>query len=107
MGYPKSLEEYTDEQIVNELERRAAAIRAGQCTYCDRPQDAEVCRFAERHVPRRTHEVKPACVLTITGPSGCGKTVVADVFRRIALREGFDLTINEVQPTLPERQVEA
>lgn len=50
MSFPLELDEYTMQQIENELHRRRVLRSAGLCTYCRRmigviPQ----CRFPDRH----------------------------------------------------------
>lgn len=49
MSYPKDLDEYTYDQLMAEIQRRDAMMRAGRCTYCGRFTSETPCRFPERH----------------------------------------------------------
>lgn len=53
MGYPKDLDEYSQEQLEHELERRRKAQEANKCDYCGRSPDQPACRFPERHQASR------------------------------------------------------
>lgn len=43
------LDEYTDQQILNEMERRKEKRKLGLCAYCWRPPSAPTCRYREQH----------------------------------------------------------
>ena len=49
MSYPRDLDEYTDDELTNEIRRRAEHRRLGQCHYCGRPVTAEPCKFKNLH----------------------------------------------------------
>lgn len=49
MGYPKDLDEYTDEQLQGELRQRRKDRDEGKCDYCHRHYTTGPCRFKERH----------------------------------------------------------
>lgn len=49
MTYPRSLDEYGDDELKAELERRAKLKKDGRCTYCERSTTSSACRFPERH----------------------------------------------------------
>ncbi|MGD9749416.1 MAG: hypothetical protein AB7W59_00310 [Acidimicrobiia bacterium] len=49
MGYPKDLDEYSEDQLKGELERRAGLRAKGLCDYCGRPPSEPACRFQGRH----------------------------------------------------------
>lgn len=49
MSYPRDLDEYDDEDLQEELDRRAELKKKGLCTYCKRKVTASACRFPERH----------------------------------------------------------
>ena len=50
MGYPRDLDDYTEEELNAELARRQASRRRGLCDYCGRvPQSTEACSKPERH----------------------------------------------------------
>ena len=49
MSYPKDLDEYSEKELVAELNRRFVARSRGVCDYCGRPPEAPACKFPERH----------------------------------------------------------
>lgn len=49
MSYPRDLDEYDDEELKDELARRAELTKKKLCTYCKRAVTASACRFPERH----------------------------------------------------------
>lgn len=49
MSYPRSLDEYADEELEAEIKRRKKLKKKKLCTYCERSVDAPHCRFPERH----------------------------------------------------------
>ena len=49
MSYPRGLDEYTDEELHQELSRREDARARGLCDYCGRDQSTPMCRFNQRH----------------------------------------------------------
>jgi hypothetical protein len=58
MGYPLDLDEHEEHQLIKELARRAEARDGGLCDYCERSEDASVCKFPERH---RASQNSPVC----------------------------------------------
>lgn len=38
MSYPRDLDDYKDEELINELARRCAERSKGNCDYCRRPR---------------------------------------------------------------------
>ena len=54
MSLPRDLDEYSDDELIRELARRADRRENGVCDYCLRPSSATACRFPVRHeAPRR------------------------------------------------------
>lgn len=55
MSYPRGLDEYSDDELRSELDRRDRARRAGRCDYCGgwlgQPTASghESCRFPTSH----------------------------------------------------------
>mgnify|MGYP003402888157 CR=1 FL=1 len=49
MGYFKSLDEYTENQLQEELNRRKGCQQLGVCDYCLRKPETPICMFPERH----------------------------------------------------------
>ena len=49
MSYPKDLDEYTDDELKDELGRRKQLMLKGLCTYCNRPGETPTCKFPDRH----------------------------------------------------------
>ncbi len=50
MSYPLNLDEYTEEQLKKELDRRAKTRAKGKCDYCERKIGSkQACKFPERH----------------------------------------------------------
>jgi NTP pyrophosphatase (non-canonical NTP hydrolase) len=49
MSYPKTLDEYSEDDLVKELAMRRLNRDAGMCDYCTRTSDTPTCRFPERH----------------------------------------------------------
>lgn len=49
MSYPKDLEDYSDDELKNELMRRDQARRNGLCDYCMRPYMLRPCKYLGRH----------------------------------------------------------
>lgn len=54
MSYALDLDEFTDEQLHEELELRRRRRAKGRCDYCDRPYTQPACRFPKRHMPHPT-----------------------------------------------------
>lgn len=46
MSYPKDLDEYSNKELQDELDRRAKYAKQGKCTYC---RHLYTCRFPGRH----------------------------------------------------------
>ncbi len=50
MSYPMDLEDYSDERLSEELQRRYKARQAGNCDNCGKPLKSEPkCRRTQRH----------------------------------------------------------
>lgn len=49
MGYPKHMDEYSEQDLIDELTRRATIQAAGKCDYCGRDRTTNSCKFVERH----------------------------------------------------------
>lgn len=49
MGYPRDLDEYTDEELRAELEGRERLRALALCDYCGRSWETRACRFPDRH----------------------------------------------------------
>lgn len=57
MSYPRSLEEFSTEELATEIRRRKACRSRGVCDYCERLLSVTpACKFPERHniAPART-----------------------------------------------------
>lgn len=63
MSYPRELEEYDDEELKAEIERRGEAAKKKLCSYCNRKITASACRFPERHKGKRVHRDEPRLVI--------------------------------------------
>ncbi|AAK94360.1 hypothetical protein Mx8p25 [Myxococcus phage Mx8] len=57
MSFPRSLDEYGDKELQQELARRAEVRERGLCDYCGRSSRAPSCKFSERHHSRDGHTV--------------------------------------------------
>ena len=53
MGYHMDLDEYTEQQLLNELSRRHKLRREGKCDYCNRTPDTTSCAHINRHTDPR------------------------------------------------------
>ena len=49
MGYPRGIDEYTDLELIQELQLRAERRDDGVCDYCERFKDEPECKFPTRH----------------------------------------------------------
>lgn len=49
MGYAKELDEYTDEELAAEMQRRAEHAMEGRCSYCTRSGVEPPCRYPQIH----------------------------------------------------------
>lgn len=50
MSYQLDLDEFTDESLENEIERRLSHYRKGECPYCKRLGNAEPsCKETDQH----------------------------------------------------------
>lgn len=49
MTAPQGLDEYTSEELVDEIMLRQARRHAERCDYCNRLPEADACKFPERH----------------------------------------------------------
>lgn len=56
MGYPRSLDEITDRELTQEIERRKKLRAAGKCDYCERDNSTDPCKFPERHFQDRVNQ---------------------------------------------------
>lgn len=54
MSYPKDLDEYDDEELMEELDKRAVRRKRGICDYCGQKFEAPSCRFPHRHKAPKT-----------------------------------------------------
>lgn len=50
MSYPKDLDEYTEQEMREELARRMTNRDLGLCDYCGRPGKTPPCRMRDRHM---------------------------------------------------------
>jgi hypothetical protein len=55
VSYHKELDEYTEQQLLDELERRRSLRDEGKCDYCQRLGNTTDCKFPERHAIARLH----------------------------------------------------
>ena len=78
MSYPKDLDEYDDEQLLEELRRRYDARKAGRCDYCGRTKKLKSCRYEARHVlpPPREEYIDTLVESGRKGPKIKGTTQV-------------------------------
>lgn len=49
MSYPRALDEYASEELVDEIMRRQARRHSQRCDYCDRLPGTDACKFPDRH----------------------------------------------------------
>lgn len=49
MSYPRGLDEFTDLELAEEIDRREKLRAAGKCDYCERSPKSSPCKFEERH----------------------------------------------------------
>lgn len=49
MGYSKSIDEFTDLELAQEIEKREKMRAEGKCDYCYQPNTAPVCKYSARH----------------------------------------------------------
>ena len=56
MSYQRDLDEFTEEELRDELARREEARRLGLCDYCGRNGNATKCHFPSRHPSRPKKE---------------------------------------------------
>lgn len=49
MSYPKELDEYTDEELEKEIQRRAKLNNEGKCTYCNKLGSSPFCKQYSQH----------------------------------------------------------
>ena len=50
MSYPKDLDEYTEDQLREELARRQSLRDENLCDYCGQPGNSPLCRMRDRHM---------------------------------------------------------
>lgn len=55
MSYILDLDEYTEEALKGELERRRKLSARGLCDYCRRSGDTPSCKFPDRHKAALRH----------------------------------------------------
>ncbi len=53
MSYPRDLDEFTTEELQEQLVLRATRLKDGKCDYCGQPGDMPFCRFQDRHLAAR------------------------------------------------------
>jgi hypothetical protein len=58
VSYPRDLDEYSDEELREEIARREDCRARGVCSYCGKNGNATKCRFKDRH-PNRARRSKP------------------------------------------------
>lgn len=49
MSYPRDLDEYSENELLEEIERRRTVRERGLCDYCGRKPTTSPCKFPERH----------------------------------------------------------
>ena len=49
MGYPRDLDEYSEEELAEEVRQRATLRAQGKCDYCKGTDLNRPCRFPDRH----------------------------------------------------------
>ncbi len=52
----RNLAEYSEEELVAELTRRATLRAASLCDYCERARNTLTCKFPERHIGKGSAE---------------------------------------------------
>lgn len=55
MSYYKDLDEYTEQELKDELERRRTLRDEGKCDYCQQYGNTILCKFPERHRIAQIH----------------------------------------------------
>lgn len=53
MGLPRSLDEYTEQELKKELTARKRFQKQGVCDYCERDPSTPACKFPERHKAKK------------------------------------------------------
>jgi hypothetical protein len=53
MGYPRDLDEYTEDELIDELNKRIGLHEKGKCGYCERKPTTTPCKFPDRHHDKR------------------------------------------------------
>ena len=56
MSYPRDLDDYSDEELINELARRCAERSKGNCDYCRRPRTETTISGVTRPTTACKHE---------------------------------------------------
>lgn len=51
MSYPRDLDEYSDDELEAERQRRVKLRARGQCPYCRQDFEDPPCRHPEQHRP--------------------------------------------------------
>ena len=49
MSYPRTLDEYTSEELVGEIMLRQSRRASQRCDYCNRLPETDACKYPERH----------------------------------------------------------
>ena len=51
MSYPRDLDDYSDEELMQELNERQHRRHGRVCTYCGGGYDTPLCKHPDRHKP--------------------------------------------------------
>jgi len=79
VSYQKDLDEYTEEQLNNELTRRKKLRQRGRCDYCERVPATPPCRFSYRHRDERITPPVTAGVVYINAVPAFGSGRLAEL----------------------------
>lgn len=95
MGYPRDLDEYNHDELLDEISRRARAIESGVCPYCERRHQGEVgCKMSGNDKYFTYQRSKPQI-----------NSVLQDWVMRLPLREQGTILTNirgcDLVPKLP------
>lgn len=73
MSYPRDLDEYSDEELREEIARREDCRARGVCDYCGKNGNAPKCRFKNRHPNRERKQAKASAFEIANTCNACGK----------------------------------